>query len=217
MTTPLLPAAVGVLALLFGAGVQDAVPASATAAETAATFDADAAVDRASAYLDALNTMQGRFLQTASDGSSAEGAFYLDRPGRVRFEYDAPHPSLIVSDGATVAHKDRELDTVDRVPIGQTPLNLFLKSNVDLAKDARIVDVEQRDGELAITAEDPSGETEGRITLIFAAPSLELREWIVTDSLDQQVRVSLLDVVRGVDIDPKLFVLRDDRPRRRPR
>ncbi|MEO1408033.1 MAG: outer-membrane lipoprotein carrier protein LolA, partial [Pseudomonadota bacterium] len=88
-----------------------------------------------SAALSAVTTAKGRFVQIAPDGSESTGDFYLRRPGRVRFEYDAPVPLLIVADGATVAVEDKDLETQDRVPLGTTPLGLLLDDDLDLNQD----------------------------------------------------------------------------------
>lgn len=167
-------------------------------------------------YLNGLDTLRARFVQIGPDGSIAQGSLYIDRPGRARFEYDPPHPSIIVADGSTVAHEDRELETIDRVPLRSTPLHLVLMNDVDVSEDAEIVAVDRRPGELLITARDPEGEVEGELTLAFTLPALELREWMVLDGLGQQTIISLNEVVRGEELDRDLFELRDDRrPRRR--
>ena len=56
-------------------------------------------LDRISAYLNAIHTMKGSFVQLGPDGQIDEGVFYIEKPGRMRFEYHAPNPVLIVSDG----------------------------------------------------------------------------------------------------------------------
>lgn len=169
----------------------------------------------ASDYLNALDTMQGRFLQIDHRGVTDTGLFFLSRPGKVRFEYDPPHPSLIVSDGRTVAHEDRDLETIDRIPLRDTPLNMFLRDDVDLSADAEIGRVWREEGLLLIEAADRDGRVEGEITLVFSTPALELRAWAVRDALGQETRVMLNEIVRGGEIDPDLFEIEAQRPRRR--
>lgn len=175
-----------------------------------------AALAKINAYLNTLDTLRARFIQVGPDGSAAEGMVWLDRPGKARFEYDPPHPSIIVSDGTIVAHENRDLDTVDRTPLSSTPLALFLRQNVDLGRDAEIIRVSETPGELAVTLRDPTGEIEGVLTLAFAAPATELRGWTVTDALGQDTQIALVDVSRGERFDRDLFTLEENRPRRRP-
>lgn len=201
-------------------GVQIAALAEKSAADLPVPDGVDAAlvkaeIDKASAWLNSVKTLRGRFLQIAPDGSVAQGAVFLDRPNRARIEYDPPHPSLIVSDGATVAHLDRDLETVDRAPIRSSPLHVFIKDNVDLVKDADITDISLKADALALTVRDPEAKMEGELTLVFAQPNAELREWIVTDALGESTRVTLVDVVRGEKLDASLFVLREEKAGRR--
>ncbi len=167
------------------------------------------AISEASAYLSALDSMQGDFLQVGPDGSVAEGKFYLRRPGRLRFEYNAPENLLVVADGTWVAVKD-SAGPAQRYPIASTPLGLILAQNVDLSNSARILKVENQPGALLVTLADRSGEAPGQITLIFDQPRMQLRQWVVTDAQGLQTTVALRNVETGIRADNALFVLRDD-------
>ena len=47
---------------------------------------------RIETYLDTLRTLKAHFLQVAPNGALAEGTAWLDRPGRMRFQYDPAEP-----------------------------------------------------------------------------------------------------------------------------
>lgn len=166
-------------------------------------------VERVNAYLDNLNAVQGRFVQINPDGSAYEGEIYLDRPGKARFDYD-DYPLLIVADGMTVAQRDEELETTDRVSLKSTPLYYLLKSDVNLTEDARVEAAGTSENSTFVTLSDPESEFEGVLTLYFSGPSLELREWIATDALGQETRFALTDVSRAANLDPRLFTLDGD-------
>lgn len=166
-------------------------------------------VERVNAYLDNLNAVQGRFVQINPDGSAYEGEIYLDRPGKARFDYDN-YPLLIVADGMTVAQRDEELETTDRVSLKSTPLYYLLKSDVNLTEDAQVEAAGTSGDSTFVTLSDPEGEFEGVLTLYFSSPSLELREWIATDALGQETRFALTDVRRASSLDPRLFTLDGD-------
>ena len=100
--------------------------------------DRDQAITRANTSLNALQRLQGRFTQTSPTRTVSTGAFYLQRPGKVRFEYDPPATLLIVSDGSVVSMRNSAMRTTDRTPLRSTPLNMILKSQIDLNHDARI-------------------------------------------------------------------------------
>ncbi|MDO8837608.1 MAG: outer-membrane lipoprotein carrier protein LolA [Parvibaculum sp.] len=206
----LFAAAVAGLGMLFLAFVSagGSARAETTDAASAAQGD-DAALAAASAYLAALENMQGDFLQLGPDGSVAEGKFYLRRPGRLRFEYQPPENLLVVADGTWVAVKD-SASPAQRYPIASTPLSLFLAADVDLARSARVLNVESQPGALLITLADRAGEAPGQITLIFDQPNLQLRQWVVTDAQGLQTTVALRNVQSGIRADNALFTLRDE-------
>ena len=169
---------------------------------------------RIDAALNGTNSFSGRFAQFGADSSYSQGQIYLQRPGKLRFEYDAPSPLLIVSDGVTVTQQDRALETFDRVPLSATPLNYFLKENVNLANDTEVIGLQKTAAEWRVTARDGSGEMDGAITMVFDAQSLALKEWIIADSFGGQTRVMLSGLRYNDRVDPRLFILRDDSDRR---
>ena len=166
-------------------------------------------LDRVSAYLSAMTDMQGNFLQVGPDGSLAEGKFYLRRPGRLRFEYKPPEQMLVVADGTWVAVKDG-FSAAQRYPLGATPLGLLLQDHVNLAKEVKVLAVERQPGALRIKLADKSGNAPGDITLVFDEPSLQLRQWVVTDAQGLQTTVALRNIQSGIRADNALFVVKTE-------
>ncbi|WP_409432732.1 LolA family protein [Litorimonas sp. RW-G-Af-16] len=169
---------------------------------------------RIDAALNSTTSFQGRFTQYGADGTFSQGTIYLQRPGKLRFEYDDPNPLLIVSDGVTMTQQDKALETFDRVPLSATPLNYFLKENVNLANDTEVVALQKFPQEWRVTARDGSGEMDGAITMVLDPQSLQLREWVISDSFGGQTRVMLSDLQYNGRVDPRLFILREDSNRR---
>jgi outer membrane lipoprotein-sorting protein len=188
-----------------------AVPAAVAAPAGFMHFErseADQAdLDRISAYLNSIKTMKGSFVQIGPEGQIDEGVFYIDKPGRMRFEYHAPNPVLIVSDGATVAVQNKRLNTVDHYPLLSTPLNLVLSDDLNLKRNSSIAGLERQPGELVVNARAASSKVNGNLTLVFASPNLELRQWTIVDAQGLSTTVSLRDVQTGVPLDPSLFKL----------
>ncbi len=170
---------------------------------------------RIDSALNNTSSFSGRFAQYASDGSFAQGTVYLRRPGKLRFEYDAPHPLLIVSDGVTLTQQDSVLETTDRIPLASTPLNFFLKENVNLANDTEVTSLIKTFNETRVTARDGSGDIDGAITMVFDAGTLALKEWVIADSFGGETRVILSDLTYNERINPRLFTLRDEQRRNR--
>lgn len=209
---PLLAAAV--------AGAVTLTPLAAPLAQTkgrapAAALSAEdqALVAKASAYLQGLSSAKGDFIQTDSRGRTTRGTFYLQRPGKARFEYAAPSGLLIVSDGSNVNVQDRRLKTFDRYPLGSTPLALFLARQVRLDQGVRVDRVVRTGNGFQILARDGRRQADGSISMTFGGSPLRLTEWTVVDAQGGRTRVQLTSLAPTSGLSPNLFVLRD--PNRR--
>jgi outer membrane lipoprotein-sorting protein len=153
--------------------------------------DRDPQVAQAVAYLDALSNVKGTFRQTDPRGNVATGTVWLARPGRARFQYDAPSDMLITSDGRSVIISDPQLKTFQRTPLGATPLGVFLADHIRLDRGARVVRVDRSEGGFSITANDARGLTQGDLTLYFGDEPTRLEGWAVRDGAGRVTRVSL--------------------------
>lgn len=168
----------------------------------------EAALQRANASLNALGQMQADFVQTSGNGRRAEGKIYLQKPGRVRFEYLPPATLEIVADGSSVVIRDRKLGTQDLYGIAQTPLKFLLREKVDLARDTRLVEVNPAPDLVSVTIEDRAtfGGT-SRIELFFDPRSYALKQWTVTDPQGYQTAVVLRNVDTRNRPDPGQFFI----------
>lgn len=164
----------------------------------------EAVVDRIRAYLESIDTLSASFVQTAPSGALATGKLYLRRPGQARFQYDPPSPLLIVATQGNVYVEDTALGQTDLYPIRQTPLRFLLSRKVDLA-DARVISVKRGADSVAVTFASSDASTEGDLSLVLAAPQMQLREWIVRDPQNRETVVSLVDPVLGARLENRLF------------
>ena len=162
---------------------------------------------RISAYLNSISTLTGDFVQIDPDGIISEGQFYISRPGRIRFEYNEPNPALVIADGFWVGVVDKRYDSVDRYPLSETPLNLILKKNINLAEEGAVKSIQNSDGQMRVLAEDPDYPERGTITLVFGSNPLELRQWIISDAQGGNTTVALSETRAGVSVEPKQFVI----------
>tara|TARA_R110000803_G_scaffold74475_1_gene138513 strand:+ start:582 stop:1244 length:663 start_codon:yes stop_codon:yes gene_type:complete len=188
-----------------------AVPAVTAPATTTALTEAErsAILKDVSRAMSDVKTASGKFEQLAPDYSVSTGSFALSRPGKVRFDYDDPTPLLIVSNGATVAMQDSELETTDRVPLSSTPLSLLLDDSLDFENEARVLDVVRANGRIGVTLQDRSGEMDGTLTLILSDTTRELLGWRTEDSGGNITSVQLIGVEYGKKLNPRLFILKD--------
>jgi outer membrane lipoprotein-sorting protein len=173
-----------------------------------ATFDANqkAQAARVSAYLSSLSTLVGNFVQIGPDGSKTKGDFYIQKPGKVRFEYDPPSPIAIVADGSSVAVRDRKLATQDIYPLSQTPLRYLLSDRIDLMKDTNVVSVTADDLYVSVTIEEKQvliGTS--RLMLMIGAKDGQLKQWTVTDPQGYDTTVAIYNLDTTKKVDPNLF------------
>jgi outer membrane lipoprotein-sorting protein len=165
-----------------------------------------AAIARAEAALASIRTLKARFLQADARGGTAQGTVWMQRPGRARFAYDPPATILVVADGTLVTFFDSAVNQTSAVPLGTTPLATLLAERVRLNDgDGRVTAVRQGQGLLQVTVVKRSSPAEGSLTLTFAEPPLELRQWTVIDAQGREVRVTLFEIETGVRVDPALF------------
>jgi outer membrane lipoprotein-sorting protein len=163
-------------------------------------------VRRVNAYFNQLTNLKGTFLQTSADNKRQHGKFYISRPGRFRFEFNLPSRVVIISDGRYVAIQDRDLNTDDRWELSHTPFGALLQKDVDLLRDAHILEAQDIDNTIVVAFEDKSRETSSRIKLFLTAgPSLQIKAWIAKDAQGLDTRVDLTEIVRIDEPEAKLF------------
>ena len=184
-----------------------AAPA-APAARSGGPLDAKqkALVDRVSAYLTSINSLIGNFVQVGPDGSRVKGDFYLQKPGRVRFEYDPPSPIEMIADGSSVVVRDRKLATQDVYPLSQTPLRFLLADRIDLMRDTTVIGVNSDDVFVTVVIEER--QTFGgshKLMLMVGAQDFKLKQWTVTDPQGYDTTVAVYNLDSSRRPDPKLF------------
>jgi hypothetical protein len=111
-------------------------------------------IQKINAYFNNAKNLEGDFLQTDADNKRKKGKFYIERPGKVRFDYALPSKQKIISDGRYLAVEDHDLNTTDRYPIESTPFRLLLAPDVDLMRDARIVALDVGPTVVVVTLEE---------------------------------------------------------------
>jgi len=183
---------------LFGGG----------SAAPAPTFDANQRMlaGKVSTYLSSLQNVSGNFVQVGPDGSRTTGDLYLQKPGKIRFEYDAPSPIAIVADGTSVIVRDRKLATQDVYPLSQTPLRFLLSDRIDLLKDTNVVGISADDLYVSVTIEEkqPMVGT-SRLMLMVGAKDNKLKQWTVTDPQGYDTTVAVYNLDTTKKLDPGMF------------
>ena len=171
-------------------------------------FDAKqrALADRVSAYLSGIRQLHGNFVQVAPDGAKSEGEFFLQKPGKVRFDYNAPSPIELIADGSSVVVRDRKLATQDLYPLSQTPLRFLLADRIDLMRDTNLIGVYADDVFATVVIEERQilGGTH-KVMLMFGAQDFQLRQWTVTDPQGYDTTVAVYNLDNTKQPDPNMF------------
>jgi len=182
-----------------------ALASLAAAPAFALSADDQALVARAVAYLDGLSSVKARFTQADQRGEVAVGTLFLARPGRARFQYDPPSSLLITSDGHTVVVGDSRLKTLQRFPLSQTPLAIFLADHIRLDRGAQVTRVDRSASGFSVTARSNRGLAQGEITLYFDQNPMQLLGWVVIDAQARTTRVTLDSLTPIPTPSPDLF------------
>lgn len=174
-----------------------AIPAGQAAA-------ASPAAQKIADHFSTVKSMSGEFVQFGPTGAKTGGKFYLERPGKLRFDYEKPSPVRVIADGRSVVVNNSKLDTWDIYPLSKTPLNLLLANRIDLSA-ANIRGVKEEPDLTTIVMGDRSVFGDSKITMMFDPSSNELRQWTITDAQGKDTTVMIFNVQKGVGIADKTF------------
>jgi outer membrane lipoprotein-sorting protein len=168
----------------------------------------DAEVIRAEQYLQGLKTAKADFLQSSSLGSRLSGQFYLNRPGKLRFDYNEID-DFVVADGVFIYFYDSELGEQSNAPIGQTLADFLLRKDLRLSGDLKVNRVFKKDNQVFLNISQTDNPEAGMIELIFDEIPYKLNRWRVTDAQGEVTEISLKNLQTGVQLDNSLFGYRD--------
>ena len=172
----------------------------------ALTTEQKALVSKIETFVNNITTIEAGFVQMSGSGGFARGTLYLQRPGRMRFEYEPPVPYLLVSDGTFFIYVDNELEQVTYLPLSQTPANLLLRKNFSLSDGLTLTGFKEEGSVVKVEVADSDNPDLGRVTLTFNRDPLSLKSWTVLDPQAQRIQVTLVDPLYGKKLDRSLFV-----------
>lgn len=159
-----------------------------------------------SRYMNALTTAEADFTQINADGSISTGRIFIQRPGRVRFEYAAPDRTLVLAGGGQVAIFDAKSNQPpEQYPLSRTPLSIILAANVDLGRAKMVVGHTVDGNTTRVRAQDPEHPEYGSIELVFTAGPTELRQWVIRDDAGGETTVILGEMKKGGALKASLF------------
>lgn len=169
-----------------------------------------------SAYLNAMTSAQAEFTQINPDGTISTGQIFIQRPGRVRFDYNPPEQTLVMAGGGQVAVFDGKSNRrrPEQYPLAQTPLSIILEENVNLARRNMVVAHREDGAKTIVVAQDPANPQYGRIELVFTGSPTQLRQWVIIDGQGQRTTVVLGDLRTGGSFPARYFSIPTEISRR---
>lgn len=181
--------------LAFAFGIAAAAPAA---------YSASPAAQKIATHFSSVQTMTGDFVQFGPKGEQTGGKFFIERPGKIRFNYEKPSPIRVVADGKSVVINNKKLDTWDIYSLSKTPLKLLLSEKIDLS-DGKVKNVKEEDDLTTIVLGDKSIFGDSKISMMFDPKSSDLRQWTITDAKGLDTTVMIFNVKQGGKIDPSIF------------
>ncbi len=166
-----------------------------------------ATIARVEQYLQKLTSLQANFMQSAPNGDISSGKFFLKRPGKMRWQYDAPTPILMVSDGSVMTYYDSELDQVTDLPIDDSLAGFLAQKDIKFnSKAIQIEEASQQNSIIRIRITQTDKKADGELTMEFSDSPLQLRNLILKDAQAQTTNISLSDAKFDLPLEDKLFV-----------
>jgi outer membrane lipoprotein-sorting protein len=157
-------------------------------------------------HFSSVKSMSGEFVQFAPNNQQTGGKFFLERPGKIRFNYDGSSNFRVISDGKSVVILNKKLNTSDLYPLSKTPLKLLLDDRIDLS-GGRVQSIKEESDLTTIQLADKSVFGNSKITMMFYPKTYELRQWTITDAQGKDTTVMIYNVKEGVSFAPDTFAI----------
>ncbi|MCA0276044.1 MAG: outer membrane lipoprotein carrier protein LolA [Proteobacteria bacterium] len=180
-------------------GLAAAIALTATpliALQAPAQAQATDAAQRIADHFSSVRSMSGEFVQFGPRGEQTGGKFFLERPGKIRFNYEAPSNFKVISDGQSVVILNSKMRTSDLYPLSKTPLKLLLDDRIDLSGN-KVKSVTEEDDLTTIKLSDKQVFGNSTITMMFDPKSYDLRQWTITDTQGKDTTVMVFNVKVG--------------------
>lgn len=173
-------------------------------------------------YMTNVTSLKASFLQRAPGNKLSRGTLYMERPGRIRFDFKDDIPFLVVADGKSINFVDYEIGQVQKWPVKDTPMLAIIGEGFDLASVNAHIELEPGGiaNLLSLAASDPDRPELGQVTVYFEQTAaitpaedagLNLLSWVVLDATGKATTVEIYDQEINPDLAASLWTFKDPR------
>lgn len=186
----------------FGFVLGGAINMELTHAASAAPVEPQQIAD----HFSSVKSMSGDFVQSGPKAGKTSGRFFLQRPGKIRFNYAGQSGVSVIADGKSLVVYNKKLKTSRLYALSKTPLKLLLEDHVDFSS-RRFKSIKENGDLIFIRLADKSAFGKSDITMMFDRKSLDLRKWSVTDESGLTTTISIFNVKQPARIAEGTFTI----------
>ncbi|MER9317643.1 outer membrane lipoprotein carrier protein LolA [Mesorhizobium sp. M0659] len=179
-----------------------AINAELSTAALAAPVEAKTIAD----HFSSVKSMSGDFVQSGPRAERTKGKFFLQRPGKIRFNYAGQSGVSVIADGKSLVVYNKKLKTSRLYALSKTPLKLLLDNHVNFSGN-RLKSIKDDGAQVIIRLADKSAFGNSNITMVFDRESLDLRRWTLTDERGLTSTVTISNVKQGVRAPAGTFTI----------
>lgn len=179
-----------------------AINAELSTAALAAPVEAKTIAD----HFSSVKSMSGDFVLSGPRAERTKGKFFLQRPGKIRFNYAGQSGVSVIADGKSLVVYNKKLKTSRLYALSKTPLKLLLDNQVNFSGN-RLKSIRDDGAQVIIRLADKSAFGNSNITMVFDRESLDLRRWTLTDERGLTSTVTISNVKQGVRAPAGTFTI----------
>jgi len=190
------------LAFWFAVVSAVAINVELATAVSAAPVEAKAIAD----HFSSVKSMSGDFVQSGPRAERTKGKFFLQRPGKIRFNYAGQSGVSVIADGKSLVVYNKKLKTSRLYALSKTPLKLLLDNQVNFSGN-RLKSIRDDGAQVIVKLADKSVFGNSNIIMVFDRESLDLRRWSLTDERGLTTTVTISNVRTGVRAPAGTFTI----------
>ena len=209
----------GVLALPASAEQAEEGAATEVPKEKPGTGCAPAVARKVQGHYDGVRDLTARFTQTTqvvalgaasrSNATTSNGEVNFSKPGRMRWSYELPEPSLVVTDGQDLWIYDPGMKEAQKYHAGEGFLSgaalQFLLGQGEMSRDFRIRAITCETGQALLDLRPRRAAAYEHLEIRVDPATGEVKETAVFDLVGNVTRVSFEDVRTNSGLSEDLF------------